>query len=433
MSESTPQFLPSPPVARFGGRPLRRRGRELWRRRGVRGGALVVALTVCGAVILALVRDQTGTEGFLVGLALAVLPVPALMAVFRWLDRVDPGPWRNLFFAFAWGSCAAALVAIIANSFATEWLATATADPSGAQSLGATAIAPVIEESAKGTAVLLLFLFRRRHFTGVVDGVVFAGFTATGFAFTENILYLGNAFGEDRTLGGGAGLASFTVATFFVRIVLSPFAHPLFTVLTGIGFGLSTVARGRHGRLLRVALPLAGLFGAMGMHALWNSSSGVFPPFGFYLVYGLFMVPVFGLVTWVTIWARQRDLRTVSAVLPAYVAAGWFGPAAPYALSSMRARTAARDFAGRTYGATAARAVAEHGRHATALAMLRHQAEQGVSVPDFAARERELLHRIWERREPAGAALLHAARATGRVPVPPPYLDHWAPNPYREL
>ncbi|MCA1219649.1 PrsW family intramembrane metalloprotease, partial [Streptomyces sp. 8L] len=400
---------------RLGGRPVLRRGRELWRRRGVRGGALVVLLAVCGAVILALVRDQTGTEGFLVGLALAVLPVPVLMAVFRWVDRVDPSPWRNLFFAFAWGSCGAALVAIIANSFATQWLTTATADPSGAQSLGATAIAPVIEESAKGTAVLLLFLFRRRHFTGVVDGVVFAGFTATGFAFTENILYLGNAFGEDKLLGG-SGLGSFTVATFFVRIVLSPFAHPLFTVLTGIGFGLTAVARGRRRRALRVALPLAGLLCAMGMHALWNSSSGLFRPFGFYLVYGLFMVPVFGLVTWLTIWARQRDLRTVSAVLPAYVAAGWFGPAAPRALSSMRARTAARDFAGRTYGPTAARAVAEYGRHATALAVLRHQAEQGVAVSDFAVRERELLDRIWERREPAGSALLHAARATGRLP-----------------
>jgi RsiW-degrading membrane proteinase PrsW (M82 family) len=430
VTESTPQFLPPPPAVRLGGRSLRRRGRELWRRRGVRGGSLIALLTVCGAVILALVRDQTGTEGFLVGLGLAVLPVPVLMAVFRWVDRVDPGPWRNLFFAFAWGSCAAALVAIIANSFATEWLATATADPSGAQSLGATAIAPVIEESAKGAAVLLLFLFRRRHFTGVVDGVVFAGFTATGFAFTENILYLGNAFGEDKTLGSG-GIASFTVATFFVRIVLSPFAHPLFTVLTGIGFGLTSVARGPHRKALRVALPLTGLFCAMGMHALWNGSSGVFAPFGFYLVYGLFMVPVFGLVTWLTLWARQRDLRTVAAVLPAYVAAGWFGPAAPHALSSMRARTAARDFAGRTYGSTAARAVVEHGRHATALAILRDQAERGVPVADFAARERELLERIWERREPAGAALLHGARSTGRVASPPAYLDHLAYNPYR--
>lgn len=196
-----------------------------WQRRWVRYGALITLLTLSGLVILALVREQTGTEGFLVGLGLAVLPVPLLVAAFRWLDRVEPGPWRNLVFAFAWGACAAALIAIIANSFATRWIATATADPSSADTLGATVIAPIVEESAKAAAILLVFLFRRRDFTGIVDGVVIAGVTATGFAFTENILYLGTAFGTDQ-LTGDTGIASVTAATFFVRVVMSPFAHP---------------------------------------------------------------------------------------------------------------------------------------------------------------------------------------------------------------
>ncbi|MER6691722.1 PrsW family glutamic-type intramembrane protease, partial [Streptomyces minutiscleroticus] len=123
-----------------------------WQRTWVRYGALTVLLALSGLVILALVREQTGTEGFLVGLGLAVLPVPLLLAAFRWLDRVEPGPWRNLLFSFAWGACAAALIAIVANSFATQWIATATADPSGADTLGATVIAPVVEESARDRA-----------------------------------------------------------------------------------------------------------------------------------------------------------------------------------------------------------------------------------------------------------------------------------------
>ena len=90
-----------------------------WQKRWVRYGALSTLLALSGLVILALVREQTGTEGFLVGLGLAVLPVPLLVASFRWLDRVEPGPWRNLLFSFAWGACAAALIAIVANSFAT--------------------------------------------------------------------------------------------------------------------------------------------------------------------------------------------------------------------------------------------------------------------------------------------------------------------------
>ncbi|MFE4176883.1 PrsW family intramembrane metalloprotease [Streptomyces sp. NPDC056909] len=413
--------------------PARRRyrpRRAFWRHRAVRAGAVITLLALCALVILALVRDQTGTEGFLVGLGLAVLPVPLLMAAFRWLDRVDPGPWRNLLFSFAWGAFAAALVAIIANTFATRWIATATADQAGAESLGATVIAPVVEESAKAAAILLIFLFRRRDFTGLVDGVVFAGFTATGFAFTENILYLGSAFGEDQT-ADRTGLPAMTAATFFVRVVLSPFAHPLFTVLTGIGFGLAAMATRRQ-RIRRFALPPLGLALAMGMHALWNGSTSLFGPFGFYAVYAAFMVPAFGLLTWLAIWSRQRELRTVSAELPAYAAAGWLPAAAPQALSSMRARTVARDFAGRMYGPQASRSVGEYEAFATSLAFLRHHAQRGKAGPDFVEREQELLHHLWQRRETAGPALTYAARATGRVPVPPPYIDYDGYNPYRQ-
>ncbi|MEV7722748.1 PrsW family intramembrane metalloprotease, partial [Streptomyces sp. NPDC088184] len=327
-----------------------RRVGRVWRSRTFRVVTVFTVLALCGLAILALVRDQTGTQGFLVGLGLAVLPVPLLTAAFRWLDRVDPGPWRNVLFAFAWGAFAAALVAILANSFATRWIATTTADPTNADTLGATVIAPVVEESAKAAAVLLIFLFRRRDFHGIVDGVVIAGITASGFAFTENILYLGNAFGEDQQIGT-TGVVSVTAATFFVRAVMSPFAHPLFTVLTGIGFGLAAAAP-RRARVRRIALPLLGLVLAMGMHALWNGSA-VFGPYGFYAVYGVFMVPVFGLVTWLVIWSRQRELRTLAAELPAYAAAGWLTPAEPLALASMRARSLARDAARRQYAVAA--------------------------------------------------------------------------------
>ncbi|MCX4970390.1 PrsW family intramembrane metalloprotease [Streptomyces sp. NBC_00654] len=400
-----------------------RRVGMVWRSKAFRAGAVIVVLALCGLVILSLVREQTGSEGFLVGLGLAVLPVPLLMAAFRWLDRVEPGPWRNLLFSFAWGACAAALVAIIANSFATRWIATATADPAGADTLGATVIAPIVEESAKAAAVLLIFLFRRREFSGIVDGIVVAGFTATGFAFTENILYLGNAFGEDQQLGV-TGLGSMTAGTFFVRIVMSPFAHPLFTVLTGIGFGFAAVGARRH-RVRRILLPALGLLLAMGMHALWNGSSA-FGPYGFYVVYGIFMVPAFGLVTWLAVFTRRRELRTLSAELPAYAAAGWLTPAEPLALSSMRARGMARDLArhwhghpDRARGRAAARAVAEYESFATSLAGLRRRARLDSAGPDFAGRERELLHHLWQRREIAGPALTYAAHATGRLHTHP--------------
>lgn len=406
-----------------------------WERKGVRALGLATLLALSGAVIVALVREQTGTEGFLVGLGLAVLPVPLLISAFRWLDRVRPGPWRNLVFAFAWGACAAALIAIVANSFATRWIATATADPSSADTLGATVIAPIVEESAKAAAVLLVFLFRRRDFAGVVDGVVIAGITATGFAFTENILYLGNAFGTDQLTGTGPGLSSVTAATFFVRIVMSPFAHPLFTVLTGIGFGIAAVIAPDRGRVRRMLLPLAGLLCAMGMHAFWNGSSSL-GEYGFFGVYAAFMVPVFGLVTWLAVHLRQRELRTVRDELPVYVAAGWCAPPEPFALGSLKARRLAREFAAHYGGKEAAAAVAAYESYATSLALLRRRGRKGRAGADFVARERELLEALWERREYARPALAYASQLAAPMWRPPVYAGPQiaqgpAYNPYR--
>ncbi|MFI6033798.1 PrsW family intramembrane metalloprotease [Streptomyces sp. NPDC051315] len=423
MSSPYPPLPPRPPQP--GGTPEGGglRHAHWWQHTWVRYGALIALLALSGLVILALVREQTGTQGFLVGLGLAVLPVPLLVAAFRWLDRVEPGPWRNLVFAFAWGACAAALIAIVANSFATRWIATATADPSSADTLGATVIAPVVEESAKAAAILLVFLFRRRDFTGIVDGVVIAGITATGFAFTENILYLGNAFGTDQ-LSGDSGIASVTVATFFVRVIMSPFAHPLFTVLTGLGFGVAALSADRQ-RVRRVLLPLCGLLLAMVMHALWNGSSTL-GEWGFFAVYGAFMMPAFAVLTWLVVWTRQRELGTVREELPAYAAAGWLTPAEPYALGSMRARRLARDHARRHLGKPAAREVARYEAYATSLAFLRHRGRLGRAGTDFVVREQELLHELWRRKDIARPALDHAARMTA-PPVPvamPPWPVH---------
>ena len=55
----------------------------------------------------------------------------------------------------------------------------------------AAVVAPITEEGAKGLFILLLLWFRRRVIDGVLDGIVYAGLVGVGFAFTENILYLG--------------------------------------------------------------------------------------------------------------------------------------------------------------------------------------------------------------------------------------------------
>ncbi|MEU6339938.1 PrsW family intramembrane metalloprotease [Streptomyces sp. NPDC046977] len=396
--------------------------RHFWENRTLRLVALFSVLALCGVIILALVRRQTGTEGFLVGLTLAILPVPLLGGAFLWLDRVEPTPLRNAVFAFAWGACAATLVAILANEYATELLAsTFTASPAQSDSWGATFVAPFVEESAKGAAILLLFLFRRRDFTGLVDGVVIAGLTATGFAFTENILYLGSGFAEDQALGGG-GVGT-TAAMFVVRIVMTPFAHPLFTSLTGIGFGIA--ATSRPGRARRWLAPIGGWLLAMTLHGTWNGSAS-FGPLGFLAVYATLMIPLFGLLIWLAIWSRSNELKTIRTQLPLYAMAGWLTLPEPLAIGSMRGRSVARSAAHRAQGAAAARTVREYVSFATSLAFLRARANRGAAGPDFHAREQELLHHLWERKAVAQPALTHAAH-TIRPPFPAVYA--WGQRP----
>ncbi|WP_329149699.1 PrsW family intramembrane metalloprotease [Streptomyces sp. NBC_01456] len=364
-----------------------------WRSQTLRAIALVSMLALSGVIIIGLVRQETGTEGLLVGLGLAVFPVPLLITAFCWLDRIAPEPWRNLAFAFAWGACAAALVALLANGFATDWLAAniASASPSEAEAWGATIIAPIVEELVKAAAVVLVYRFRRHDFDGITDGIVIAGITATGFAFTENILYLGNAFGEDQSMGH-SGLDSLTAGTFFLRIIISPFAHPLFTILTGLAFGIAATRYPRR-RGARIALALLGLFTSVLLHAIWNGASALGEP-GFLTVYGLFMVPVLIALTWLAVWARNQELLSLRGYLAPYATAGWLDPTEPTALSSPRTRALARTMTRRTHGPAAARAVTEYTTIATTLSFHRRRAHLLGPTPDFTLREQHLLQHL---------------------------------------
>ncbi|QMU80700.1 PrsW family intramembrane metalloprotease [Streptacidiphilus sp. PB12-B1b] len=364
--------------------------RQLLESKPLRLVALTLLLALCGVGILWKVEGQTGGSGLLIGMCLALVPVPLVLAAFSWLDRVEPKPLRNLLFCFAWGSCAATLVAIMANTWATDLLI--SHQIGGGQTLGASLVAPLVEESCKGSAVLLLFLFRRKDFSGIVDGVVYAGFTATGFAFTENILYIGRSVLDGRNEGLGIEV---TVVTFILREVMSPFAHPLFTSMTGVGFGIAAMTRRRW---LKVLAPIGGWAVAMFMHGTWNGSS-VLGSLGFIGVYFLFMVPVFGLMVWLAVWSRRNELKAVGRQLPVYAGAGWISPPVPLVLSSMRTRRQALDLARFTLGPSGARTMREYLGFATSLAFLRQRAERGLVGPEFPEREQELLHHLWERRE----------------------------------
>ncbi|MFE9427841.1 PrsW family intramembrane metalloprotease [Kitasatospora sp. NPDC006697] len=290
------------------------------------GAALVLALGGCAVLLLRLVQRQTGTTGLLVGLGLAVLPVPFVLAALTWLNQGARLPLRRLALCLAWGSCAATLIALLANGWAGSWLVAAQGSERG-QALGAELATPLIEETAKGLVLLAVMLpMRRRPRRGtgpsprarvrlrhrrVAAGLVLGGTTACGFAFTENVLYLGRAFTDDQQqrldsigLGLTPSLRDYddTVHAFLLRALLTPFAHPLFTALTGLGLAVSLGCARRW--TARLAAP-AGWLAAVALHGGWNAAAGL-GTHGFLAVYTLLMVPCFTALAGLALWARSR-------------------------------------------------------------------------------------------------------------------------------
>ncbi|TNM59939.1 PrsW family intramembrane metalloprotease [Streptomyces sp. NP160] len=352
--------------------------------------ALVVVIAGCGLLTVLLVASDTGITGFGVGAVLALLPVVPVVAAILWLDRYEHEPPGQLVFAFAWGAFVATFVSLVLNTSSMELIRAAGGNPDSAAVL----VAPFVEETTKGLAVLLLWLFRRREFDGVVDGIVYAALAGVGFAFVENVLYLGRSFSED---GGGV-----TAVTFVVRCLFSPFAHPLFTAAIGVGIG---VAASRRNPVLRVFAPLLGWCVAVALHALWNltASQGLQ---GFIGTYVALQVPIFVVAVAVAVVARTREGRVLRRHLAGYAQAGWITPAEARMLSSLSERSRARDWAGRALGPQAKGAMRDFQELASEVSFLRDRMERGTAPAGAPEAELAGLQSMWRLRRafvPAGA------------------------------
>ncbi|WP_419997842.1 PrsW family intramembrane metalloprotease [Streptomyces boninensis] len=341
----------------------------VWRRPKVWLVLFIVVLCGTGTATLYVLQSEVGLGGFIGGMLFAAVPVPLVLWGLVWLDRPDPGPVRNVVLSFAWGACAATLTAMLLNS----WFRIQVGDLSpvsehDADRLTAIAGAPVVEEIGKAVVVLLVLWFRRRELRGITDGIVLAGASAAGFAFVENILYIGSGFVDDvNEAGDDESNAPGAVLIFLARGALSPFAHPLFTSMTGIGIALAVMSRRKAARVL---WPLAGLGGAMLLHALWNAGAMVHQA-AFMLLYALLFAPTLGGVIWLAVWDRQRVLAAAREQLPRYAEAGWLEPMEIAALGSRAARRAGRDFVTGWHGKQAGKEYDAYVRAATRLARLR--------------------------------------------------------------
>jgi RsiW-degrading membrane proteinase PrsW (M82 family) len=352
-------------------------------RRDSRVFTVVVIVLVClGALPMLLIIALSSAPGITVlATALAAVPVVPLVLCYLWLDRYEPEPRRLLLSGLLWGAFAATFGALVVQGIGG--LFTGVTD-----SVELAVLAPVTEEFSKGLFLILLLLWRRAELDGVLDGIVYAGMVGIGFAFTENILYLGASYNGTEGMGPG-GIAGVT-GTFVVRCLFSPFAHPLFTAFTGIGVGIAVTTRRP---VLRWLAPLLGYCCAVLAHAAWNSST-IFGFEGFVGAYFLLMVPAFAGLVWLGVWSRRSERRMLTAALGDAAQRGLFPATDIGWVVDLRARRAARAYARQTAGKAGEDAMRDYQQAAVEFGFLHHRYLRGTAPKDYAVRGQDYLARI---------------------------------------
>ena len=177
-----------------------------------------------------------------------------------WLDRYEKEPWLLLTAVFLWGVVVAAGGAFILNTIFGITIFVATANDIAAEASTAIISAPLVEESLKGMAVVIVFFFFRKEFDNILDGIVYAGVAALGFAATENSLYIYRGYAE----GGFGGFVLLSL----IRNVVVGWQHPFYTAFIGIGLA---IARLNKNMLVKIVAPFIGWVLAVGTHSLHNT------------------------------------------------------------------------------------------------------------------------------------------------------------------
>jgi RsiW-degrading membrane proteinase PrsW (M82 family) len=272
------------------------------------------------------------TLGISLSLLFGFIPMFAFAYVVYWTDRYEKEPLPLLGGVFLWGAIIAAGAAFLVNSVVGIGIYRFTGSQAFTELSTSSAIAPFFEELLKGIACLLVFLFFRREFDSILDGIVYAAITAIGFAATENAYYIYTYGFQENGISGIFWM-------FFVRVILVGWQHPFYTAFIGIGLAVSRLNRNPS---IKIIAPVIGLIIAIFAHSFHNTLSIVFQGMNSLLIgtaldwSGWIVMAIF------IIWALYREQRWIITHLGEEVANGIITPAQYQTACSARAQTSAR-------------------------------------------------------------------------------------------
>ena len=221
-------------------------------------------LGTIGIIVFGLAPESSSVTAFVKTTLLSLVALVIVVGFLQRIDRWEPEPWTTKLAMFLWGGGVATLSAMIMNTALSEDIAATIGDFDRAEALAAAFIAPLVEETLKGIGVLIIVVVRRNSINSVLDGVVYAGFSAAGFLFFEDILYF------LRTEGQGTKTLVFV---FVLRALAGPFLHVMATSMTGIGLALALLKFKRGWS--KTAIVIVFWFFAMLIHFVWNGSTAL--------------------------------------------------------------------------------------------------------------------------------------------------------------
>jgi RsiW-degrading membrane proteinase PrsW (M82 family) len=365
----------------------------LRRRRSPLTWVTMIVLGLGALLIGILIVLSGGPIPTLITTVLAAISFPLLILILFWLDRYEPEPARYRLAALGWGGVVAVAFSLIAEGFLF-------AVPGTSSFIDTAVTAPLVEEAGKGLFLVVVVLFRRAQIHGLLDGLIYGALVGVGFAFVEDIFYYLSS------LQSGA-----LPLTFFLRGIMGPFAHPLFTAALGIGIGIAVTTRQPA---VRVFAPILGYAAAVLMHGIWNGST-FWGGDGFLFAYGAIMLPLLAVMLAVGIWARSREGKMLTAALQQIVPLGWIRPEEIRWIARLSDRMSARAYAKRIGGRPAAEALRDYQQTMTEVGFLHNRAVHQTPPRDINQR--------------MGGLLQHAAAIRPYVVLPTPPQPGYGPPP----
>lgn len=225
---------------------------------------VLAACCLIAIIALAVVVAGRGPAPTVVGLLLALLPIPLLVALVLYLDRLEPEPRALLVAIFGTGAGIAVITAVVGRALHTGVITTPELEPHASittlVSAGAAIGGALVAETLIGLVLLALLASRRTEIDGVEDGVVYGSMVGLGFSLVANIY----AYALAWNAGAGA-----LAEEFARRGVFGPVFQALFTSLIGLGVAFAAARPAGGGRYLAV---VAGWAAAVALDALWNHS-----------------------------------------------------------------------------------------------------------------------------------------------------------------